>query len=182
MAGGRRVAAVTVGPMNPVTEAEVRASFVNCTRGERSRITLPGSLATVDFAHLDFLGWRDPKTPDRACLVSPAGDGWVGIVLRAAAKPATSLTRSTMCSLCLTLHASSGVALFSAPLAGTAGRDGNSVGTYICADLQCSLYVRGLRTAHAAVRMSETLNEAGRVVRLRQRVDGFIGRVLRSDV
>jgi FBP C-terminal treble-clef zinc-finger len=93
--------------MIPITEAELRASLVNCTQGERSRIALPAALATIDFERLDFLGWRDPKAPDRACLVARADDRWVGIVLRAAAKSAKSLTKSTMCSLCMTLHASS---------------------------------------------------------------------------
>jgi hypothetical protein len=164
--------------MNQVTEAELRASFVNCTRGERSRITLPGPLATIDFDRLDFLGWRDPKAPDRACLVTQIDDRWVGILLRAAAKSAKSLTKSTMCSLCMTLHASSGVALFSAPLAGPAGRGGNSVGTYICADLQCSLYVRGLRKSDAMGRMNETIDEPERIDRLRRQVGVFVNNVL----
>jgi hypothetical protein len=174
--------AVTVGHMNQVTEAELRASFVNCTRGERARITLPGPLATVDFDRLDFLGWRDPKAPDRACLVTQADDRWVGIVLRAAAKSAKSLSKSTMCSLCMTLHASSGVALFSAPLAGTAGRNGISVGTSMCADLQCSLYVRGLRKSDAIGRMNETIDQAERIDRLRRQVSLFIDNVLASNL
>jgi hypothetical protein len=164
--------------MIPITEAELRASFVNCTQGERSRIALPGTPATIDFERLDFLGWRDPKAPDRACLVTRADDRWVGIVLRAAAKSAKSLTKSTMCSLCMTLHASSGVALFSAPLAGAAGRNGNSVGTYICADLQCSLYVRGLRKSEAIARMNETIDQAERIERLRQQIAAFVDRVV----
>jgi hypothetical protein len=164
--------------MIPITEAELRASFVNCTQGERSRIALPAAPATIDFERLDFLGWRDPKAPDRACLVTRADDRWVGIVLRAAAKSAKSLTKSTMCSLCMTLHASSGVALFSAPLAGAAGRNGNSVGTYICADLQCSLYVRALRKSEAIARMNETIDQAERIERLRQQVAAFVDRVV----
>jgi hypothetical protein len=164
--------------MIPITEAELRASFVNCTQGERARIALPVPLATIDFDRLDFLGWRDPKAPDRACLVTRAGDRWIGIVLRAAAKSAKSLTKSTMCSLCKTLHTATGVALFAAPLAGAAGRNGNSVGTYICADLQCSLYVRGLRKSAAIVRMNETLDEPERIERLRHQVGLFIDRVV----
>lgn len=163
--------------MIPITEAELRASFVNCTQGERARIALPAPLATIDFERLDFLGWRDPKAPDRACLVARVDDRWVGLVLRAAAKSVKSLTKSTMCSLCMTLHASSGVALFSAPLAGPAGRNGNSVGTYICADLQCSLYVRGLRKSEAIARMNETIDQAERIERLRHQVGLFVDRV-----
>lgn len=168
--------------MIPITEAELRASFVNCTQGERARIAWPAPLATIDFERLDFLGWRDPKAPDRAGLVAAVGDQWVGIVLRAAAKSVKSLTKSTMCSLCMTLHASSGVALFSAPLAGAAGRNGNSVGTYICADLQCSLYVRGLRKSDAIARMNETIDQVDRIERLRHRVGLFVERVTAINV
>ncbi|MFC7546838.1 FBP domain-containing protein [Plantactinospora sp. GCM10030261] len=164
--------------MDPITEAELRASFVNCTRGERSRIALPGRLDAVDFDRLDFLGWRDPKAPDRACLVTRAGDRWVGLVLRAATKTAKSLTKSTMCSLCMTLHASSGVTLFAAPLTGAAGRNGNSVGTYICTDLQCSLYVRGLLKSDAITRMNETIAQADRIERLRLHVEAFVENVV----
>jgi hypothetical protein len=37
------------------------------------------------------------------------------------------------------------VSLFAARRIGNAGKLGNTVGTYICADLACSLYVRGKR-------------------------------------
>jgi len=42
-------------------------------------------------------------------------------------------------------HRGTDIALFVAAHAGTAGRQGNTVGTYICADLACSLYIRGIK-------------------------------------
>ena len=46
--------------------------------------------------------------------------------------------------------------------AGRAGLNHNTVGTYICADLACSLYLRGLRRAVGGGRMPETLDEDAR--------------------
>jgi hypothetical protein len=66
--------------------------------------------------------------------------------------------------------------LFAARRAGSAGRAGNTVGTYICADLACSLYVRGLRDPE--VPQGETVGTEIRVDRLGQRLDSFVGRVL----
>ena len=47
-----------------------------------------------------------------------------------------------MCSLCHTPQPSTQVVMFSAPRGGEAGRDGNSIGTYMCADLACSIMIR----------------------------------------
>ena len=55
--------------MDPVTEREIRASFVNCTRGEVSRLSIP-PLDEVGWSELDFLGWVDPKAPQQAAVVA----------------------------------------------------------------------------------------------------------------
>jgi tRNA(Arg) A34 adenosine deaminase TadA len=83
-----------------------------------------------------------------------------------------------MCSICLTVHASSGVTNFVAAKAGPAGRAGNSVGNYICADLQCSRYVRGTLKSEAATLMEESLDPAEKIHRLRVKLDGFTRSVL----
>jgi len=134
--------------MMPVTEPALRASFVNCTKGEARRLHVPRDLAEQPWADLDFLGWRDPAAMQRAYLVAQAGPespdggaGLVGVVLRVA--PRTGLARRTMCSLCLTTHTGDGVALMTARKAGPEGRQGDSVGLYLCSDLACSLRLRG---------------------------------------
>lgn len=168
--------------MEALTEAEVRGSFVNCTKGEAERINLPGPLDEIFWEQLDFLGWRDPKADLRAYIVVPGTDGGrgpVGIVLRRPQKArAGSLLRSSMCSICLTVHASSGVTHFAAAKAGAAGRAGNSVGNYICSDLQCSRYVRGVLRSEAASTMEESLDPAEKVLRLRSKLEGFTRSVL----
>jgi hypothetical protein len=81
-----------------------------------------------------------------------------------------------LCDLCHTAHQVTDVALFAARRAGAAGREGNTVGTYICADLACSLYLRGLRELE--VPQGETASPEERAQRLAARVEGFVHRVL----
>ena len=83
--------------------------------------------------------------------------------------------RKSMCSLCITVR-SGGVSLMVAPRAGKAGQQGNSVGTYICSDLACSLYVRGrLRTGTPG--MHETLSVEQRIERLVGNLESFVAKV-----
>jgi hypothetical protein len=129
----------------PVSEGELRRCFVNCSKGEASRISPPRGLATLPWIDLDFLGWRDPGAPDRGYLVAERDGELVGVTLRVSVGGPRSLAKSAVCSICLTAHTASGVSLFAARKTGAAGRQGNTTGTYICADLACPLYVRGLR-------------------------------------
>ncbi len=62
--------------------------------------------------------------------------------------------------------------------AGKAGLNHNTVGTYICTDLACSLYLRGLRRAVGGGMMPETMDPDARIRRLQDNVEDFLGRVL----
>lgn len=165
-------------PVEPLTEKQIRASFVNCTKGEAARMRLPLDFAELPWENLDFLGWVDPGAPLRAHLVLPREDGALGISLRVPSVGRTSAVKSSMCQICLTGHASSGVTLLAAPLAGARGREGNTVGTYICADLACSLYVRGKRRPKLrAGRQEESLTVDERLARMEANLNGFVSRV-----
>lgn len=160
--------------MQPLAAADLRDTFVNCTKGAAKRINLP-DLSETPWESLDFLAWRDPRNPNAAYLIVPSDGGPVGIVLRlGSAKPSK---RQSMCSLCHTVHSSSGVALMAAARARKAGREGNTVGTYLCTDLACSLYARGLKKPDR-VQPHETMDPEGRVARLQLNLDAFVGRVL----
>ncbi|QNN52111.1 FBP domain-containing protein [Nocardioides mesophilus] len=164
--------------MNPLTEPQIRAAFVNLTKGEAQRLNVPRDLAQRPWDDLDYLGWRDPQSPARGYLVAPIGDRFVGVALRA---PASSVgfSRPSMCSVCLTVR-SGGVALMVAPRAGKAGKQGHSVGTDICADLSCSLYVRGkLQTGTPGMRETLTLDQ--RIDRLVGNLESFVARVTRPS-
>ncbi|RKE18783.1 FBP domain-containing protein [Streptomyces sp. TLI_171] len=165
--------------MKALTDPEIRASFVNCTKGEAGRAALPRELAELTWEELDFLGWRDPGAPDRGYLVAEHGGRPVGVALRLAQR-GPGARHGSMCSICLTTHPASGVALMTARRAGrpTAGAYA-SAGEYFCADLACSLYVRGRRRAPAGgVRMKESLSTEEKVARVRANLAVFLDRVL----
>lgn len=161
--------------MDPLTEQQIRASFVNCSKGEAKRLNVPRGLPDQPWADLDFLGWRDPQSRVRGYLVAQVDGAPYGIVLRAT-DGSGGVPRKNLCTLCITPHSAGGVVLMVAPRAGKAGQNGDSVGTYMCANLQCSLYVRGkLRTDQG--RMPESLTLEQQVERLDTNLAAFLRRV-----
>ncbi|MFI9814236.1 FBP domain-containing protein [Saccharothrix variisporea] len=162
--------------MRPVTERDIRASFVNCTKGEAKRLTVPRDLAEQPWGDLDFLGWRDPAAPQRAYLIAESGDGFVAVALRTATPHGTA--RRTMCAICLTTHPGDGVSLMTARKAGKEGQQGNSVGLYLCADLACSLYLRGKKDAGPGGRIHESLTLEEKARRTTAHLTAFLERVM----
>jgi hypothetical protein len=160
--------------MKPLTDAEIRDSLVNAGPAEADRMPLPG-LHEVLWSEREYLGWRDPASPQRGYLAYWRDGRAVGVVLRA------SETRlqagSAICSLCNTPQPAGQVTMFTAQRAGRAGERGDSVGTYICADLACSLLIR---IAPPQYDMQPSPDEvvATRASRLTERLDVFVGRIL----
>jgi FBP C-terminal treble-clef zinc-finger len=68
--------------VKPLTEPEIRAAFVNCSKGEAKRAGIPRDLPGQPWEDLDFLGWRDPQSPERAYPAAETGGRLVAIVLR----------------------------------------------------------------------------------------------------
>ncbi|MFE3579937.1 FBP domain-containing protein [Streptomyces vinaceus] len=165
--------------MDPLTEKQIRSSFVNCTKGEAARLKLPLDFAELPWEDLDFLGWVDPGAPLRAHLVhQDSGGAPVGITLRVPGTSRTSALKSSVCQICLTGHAASGVSLLVAPLAGARGREGNTIGIYVCSDLACSLYVRGKQQPKLrAGRYEETLTLPEKIERTRANLDSFTAKI-----
>ncbi|GAB2910313.1 FBP domain-containing protein [Streptomyces heilongjiangensis] len=162
--------------MRPLTEQEIRSSFINCSKGEAKRISLPRDLDERPWDDLDFLGWRDPGAPDRSCLVAERDGRPVGVTLRFPSNQRGFLHRS-MCSLCLTTHRGGGVSLMTARKAGAAGREGNSVGVYMCADLACSLYVRGRKALDPGSRFEESLTVEEQIARTVRHLTAFLDKL-----
>ncbi len=165
--------------MHALTEQQVRRSFVNCSQGEAKGLALPRDFADLDWTGLELLGWRDPKAPLRGYLVveDPTDERPVGIAVRAAESRMSART-TVMCLLCQTAQSGDAVSLFTARRAGAAGRNGNTVGTYMCADLGCAERVRTdippwLQDRNPAEVVAE------RAAELQERVQGFVGAVRR---
>ncbi|GHC97260.1 hypothetical protein GCM10010313_04540 [Streptomyces violarus] len=162
--------------MKPLTEQDIRTSFINCSKGEAKRLAVPRDLGERPWDDLDFLGWRDPGAPDRSYLVTEREGRLVGVTMRFQPARQASLQRS-MCSLCLTTHPRGGVSLMTARKAGAAGREGNSVGVYMCTDLACSLYVRGKKVPESGSRLEESLTRAEQIDRTTDGLAAFLDKV-----
>ncbi|MGW5968815.1 FBP domain-containing protein [Streptomyces sp. NPDC055186] len=164
--------------MRSLTEQDIRGSFVNCSKGAAKRLFVPHDLGERAWGDLDFLGWRDPGAPDRGYLVTERADQGrlMGVALRFQPARRGFLHRS-MCSLCLTTHPRGGVSLMTARRAGTAGREGNSVGAYMCTDLACSLYLRGRKIPETGPRFEETLTLEEQITRTLNNLHAFLDKV-----
>ncbi len=126
--------------MLPISDQTLRTSFVNASRKEVSDLNLPTDFDTIDWDQLDYLGWRDPKLGRRAYVVVPTLDGdLIGILLRQAEASPRSRTQ---CSWCQDVKLPNQVVFYSAKRSGQAGRNGNTIGTLVCEDFQCSRNVR----------------------------------------
>ncbi|CAN5553595.1 FBP domain-containing protein [soil metagenome] len=162
--------------MKALTESDIRNSLVNAGPGEGERIPMPG-LHEMVWDDREYLGWRDPGSPQRGFLVAWRDGSPVGIVLRASGMRLQA--GAAICSLCNTPQPANQVTMFSAVRAGAAGKRGDSVGTYICADLACSLLIR---IAPPQYEMQPSPDEvvASRAAGLAARLEAFTERVLQT--
>lgn len=160
--------------MDPLTDTQIRGAFVNLSKGAAGRVNLPADLDERPWGDLDYLGWQDPKAPARNYLVTDRGGRVRAIALRTSDR-VLGRKRKTMCDLCMTVGS---VDLMVAPRAGTAGQRGDTVGTYVCAALDCSLFVRNIRSSGTVI-MEERLTTQQKIERLVANLDTFVARVLR---
>jgi FBP C-terminal treble-clef zinc-finger len=124
--------------MQPITEKTIRASLVNASLRERKELSMP-PLETLDWDNLDFLGWRDAKFALLGYTFVELDGSPVGILLRQADGRPRSRPQ---CSWCEDVTLPCDVAFFSARRTGPAGRKGDTVGTLVCSNFECSYNVR----------------------------------------
>ncbi|MER7798268.1 FBP domain-containing protein [Microbacterium sp. NPDC096154] len=127
--------------MLPLSERDIRASFINASRREVSELQLPPGFADLDWDRLDYLGWSDPKFPRRAYVVVELDGRPVGMLLQQAEQRTSARAQ---CSWCDDVTLANDVQFFAARKAGPAGRKGDTLGTLICANFGCSAAVRKL--------------------------------------
>ncbi|MRG58412.1 FBP domain-containing protein [Agromyces sp. CFH 90414] len=160
--------------MTPITESQIRSSFVNASRKEVSDVSLPADFDRLDWERLEFLGWRDRKFPQRGYVVTEVGDRLVGVLLKRA--DATPRARA-QCTWCQDVELADEVVFYSARLAGAAGRKGDTIGTLCCADFGCSVNARK-RPPAVYPGFDFDAAKAQRVAGLRERVSAFAAAVL----
>ncbi|WOH18359.1 FBP domain-containing protein [Paenarthrobacter sp. GOM3] len=127
--------------MQKITAQQVRSSFINASRSEAAKLNLPSTFDTLDWENLEFLGWRDEKMPQRGYLVVHHQGKLTGVLLRAP-EGGSGKRRVVLCELCRDVFSKEDVYLWVAKKAGQSGKEGNTVGTLICAEFGCSTNVR----------------------------------------
>lgn len=160
--------------MLPLTDQTLRDSFVNASRKEVADLSLPAGFETLDWDAIDHLGWRDRKIGRRAYVVVPLEERLVGVLLR----QADANTRSrAQCSWCRDIRLPNDVVFFGAKKAGAAGRAGDTLGTLVCSNFECSANVR-TRPSVAYVGFDVEAAKAERIATLRAKTAGFVREVL----
>ena len=164
--------------MRPVTPEQIRAGMINMSDKDLEAMSLPGLHETL-WDEREFLGWREVNHNTKGYLVFWVGDDVRGLMVRSAESQMPA-GKSAMCVLCHTAQPAPQVSLFVAPKAGEEGRRGNTVGTYLCADLACSTLIR------ITPPESEDQPDPERIVRhkavgMRQRLENFSDRVFSVD-
>ncbi|MGO1415218.1 MAG: FBP domain-containing protein [Microbacterium gubbeenense] len=131
--------------MRTLDAAQIRASFTNVSLRERKAVAIP-DLDAVAWDDIDYLGWRDPKMPLVGYVVTLVDDEPVGFLMRQAEQ---TPRRRTQCVWCADVTLPNEVVMFSTKRAGAAGRRGDTVGTYVCAQFECNRNARSTpRTAY----------------------------------
>ena len=158
--------------MNPLQRDQLVSAFLP---EDRESLSLP-VFARLQWPNLDFLGWCD-RSGDRAFLVLESRGVASGMVLERMAIRSTA-ARSYMCSICRTMHGPRGIAHFT-----YRSRDGegyNTLSDTFCADLQCSLYVRGLLNTDM-MQFHETISVERKIERLLEGLDRFRANISSFD-
>ena len=127
--------------MQKITAQQIRSSFINASRSEAAKLNPPRNFESIEWESLEFLGWRDEKMPQRGYIVLPRNGKLTGIMLRAP-EGGSGKNRAVLCELCRDVFSKADVYLWVAKRAGQSGKDGNTVGTLICAEFGCSANAR----------------------------------------
>jgi FBP C-terminal treble-clef zinc-finger len=151
--------------MNLLTREQLISAF---TPEDQPALSLP-AFDHIPWDDLDYLGWCD-RTGATAFCVFKTEDGPAGFVLDRAFIRTTN-ARSFMCSLCRTTHSQRGIASFS--YKSRRGTGYHTLTDMFCADLQCSLYVRGILTPEMST-FFETIPVERKIERLHEGIDRFL--------
>lgn len=165
--------------MNPLTEKQIRASIINASRGEATRATVP-DLDDVRWETLEYFGWHDRKAPLDSYVVLEIDGEPVGIRLRAS--DASRTGRKAICAWCEDVVVTDDASLYAARRGGPAGRRGDTVGTLICTNFNCSANVRRTPT-YAEAGNDEAMRECiieSRTAGLRERSTRFVEGIRRT--
>jgi hypothetical protein len=154
--------------MNILTREQLVSAFA---LEDQPALSLP-AFDHVPWDDLDYLGWCD-RTGATAYCVFETEDGPAGFVLDRTFIRTTN-ARSFMCSLCRTTHHQRGVASFS--YKSRRGTGYHTLTDMFCADLRCSLYVRGILRPEMSTYF-ETIPIERKIERLHEGIERFLNAI-----
>lgn len=166
--------------MDRLAKDSVERALINVTKSERAAVSLAAGFADTDWTNLDFYGWRDPKFPQRGYLVRQHHSSTIAVAVSTTGG-GLAPGRKAMCVICRAVDNSSAIALFTARKTGAAGRAGNTVGTYICAGLDCSAQLRSPGGTIGRSRLGGHQDVEIVAADMLTRLDAFLGAVWAVD-
>lgn len=161
--------------MHPLTEKQIRASFVNASRREAAQAVLP-DLDALAWDDLDLLGWSDRKAPLQAYVVLELDGVPTGVRFRTPTADRGRMRRGAVCTWCQDVRTTEAV-LVAARRGGASGKAGNTVGTLVCEHFDCSAHARWTpprRDPDPATVAADLAAVAERVAGLRERSAAFV--------
>lgn len=162
--------------MQPISEKTIRSSFINASRQEAKKLTLPENFATLNWDSLEYLGWRDPKMPQRGYIVFTDPAGTTRALLLRATDGQRKAGSAAMCEMCRDVTLPCAVGMFTTRRSGQSGRDGNTLGTLVCTHFECSTNVR-IAPPKDAINPDPMVVVEQRIIMLSERVNSFINRI-----
>lgn len=159
--------------MQRLSRVDVRGALEHTATAGR-RIHLPTDFDDVNWGMLDYLGWKDPRSPLRSYLVAEVDGRIEGLCLERAAPSPSTHGRAVMCNLCRFSRRFHEVSMFAArnPSA-SRQKQMNAVGTMLCTDLDCAANVHAVQPQGSHDRpVTDVI--AARREGLRSRVAAFI--------
>ncbi|MDG3013265.1 FBP domain-containing protein [Speluncibacter jeojiensis] len=162
-----------------MTRDEVRGAIVNMDP-PGGRVRLPTWFDEIAWHKLEYLGWRDQRSPMRAYLVAEVDGAAAGALLRQVPSRAELGSRAMMCDLCRFTRRFNEVAVFTARRASRDKRQRLSGrGLHLCTGLDCNVNVNS--KTHLGP-LDPTLDEliAARRDGLHVRTAAFLGRTTRG--
>lgn len=163
--------------MLPLTEQQIRTSFINASLRERKSLTLPANFDELDWEILDFLGWRDEKLPLVGYVITHLEGEPVGVMFR---KSDGKTRNRPQCSWCEDVNLPNDVTFFNARQAGPAGRNGDTISMLVCEKFECSFNVRTPQSL-PYIGFDREAAIAHRIQVLREHVQNFAQRVRDGD-
>jgi hypothetical protein len=153
--------------MKQLSKEDIISSF---GKQKLKNFKLP-DLEKVEWVNLSYLGWIH-RSGHLGYIVYEYKNNLTGVVLNVI--KGNDDHKYKMCSLCNTLHIGSGISLFSHK---TKSRTYETHGDYFCANLDCSLYLRGLKK-NWAIQMREDLTIDEKLLRLEANLDKYFEKII----